>query len=229
MYIKFKIKWYNNPIKFCIIEIYYLVYHYTVANSKIYKNYVRKGGFMKRATATALSCVVLGWFYFTYLDDHLARQIAYPFNYKEEVIAAAEKEQVPPSLVASVILAESKYKNTAESETGALGLMQLMPDTARWVAQQVGHGHYTDRQLKEPTINIELGTWYLGHLLKEFNGNQVLALAAYNAGRGHVESWLRENNWNGMVDTIPFPETRSYVKAVLQYQERYEALYGNNY
>ena len=113
---------------------------------------------MKRATATALSCVVLGWFYFTYLDDHLARQIAYPFNYKEEVIAAAEKEQVPPSLVASVILAESKYKNTAESETGALGLMQLMPDTARWVAQQVGHGNYTDRQLKEPTINIELGT-----------------------------------------------------------------------
>lgn len=83
---------------------------------------------MKRATATALSCVVLGWFYFTYLDDHLARQIAYPFNYKEEVIAAAEKEQVPPSLVASVILAESKYKNTAESETGALGLMQLMPE-----------------------------------------------------------------------------------------------------
>ena len=77
--------------------------------------------------------------------------------------------------------------------------------------------------------SIELGTWYLGHLLKEFNGDQVLALAAYNAGRGHVESWLRENNWNGMVDTIPLPETRSYVKAVLQYQERYEALYGNNY
>ncbi len=132
---------------------------------------------MKRATATALSCVVLGWFYFTHLDDPLARQIAYPFNYKEEVIAAAD---------------------------------------------------YTDRQLKEPTINIELGTWYLGHLLKEFNGDQVLALAAYNAGRGHVESWIHENYWNGMVDTIPFPETRSYVKAVLQYQERYEALYGND-
>ena len=175
---------------------------------------------MKRATATALSCVVLGWFYFTYLDDHFARQIAYPFNYKEEVIAAAEKEQVPPSLVASVILAESKYKNTAESETGALGLMQLMPDTARWVAQQVGHGNYTDRQLKEPTINIELGTWYLGHLLKEFNGDQVLALAAYNAGRGHVESWIHENNWNGMVDTIPFPETREFVKSVVTARDR---------
>ena len=122
-----------------------------------------------------------------------------------------------------------KYKNTAESETGALGLMQLMPDTARWVAQQVGHGNYTDRQLKEPETNIELGTWYLGHLLKEFNGDEVQALAAYNAGRGHVESWLNENKWNGMVDTIPFPETRSYVKAVLQYQQKYEALYGNDY
>ena len=198
------------------------MYHYTVANSKIYKNYVRKGGFMKRATATALSCVVLGWFYFTHLDDPIARQVAYPFNYRDVVMVAAEKEQVPPSLVASVILAESKYKNTAESETGALGLMQLMPDTARWVAQQVG-------QLKEPETNIELGTWYLGHLLKEFNGDEVQALAAYNAGRGHVESWLNENKWNGMVDTIPFPETRSYVKAVLQYQEKYEALYGNDY
>ncbi|MFR1903854.1 MAG: transglycosylase SLT domain-containing protein, partial [Veillonella sp.] len=82
---------------------------------------------MKRATATALSCVVLGWFYFAHLDDPLARQVAYPFNYRDVVMAAAEKEQVPPSLVASVILAESKYKNTAESETGALGLMQLMP------------------------------------------------------------------------------------------------------
>jgi len=164
-----------------------------------------------------------------HLDDPLARQVAYPFNYRDVVMAAAEKEQVPPSLVASVILAESKYKNTAESETGALGLMQLMPDTARWVAQQVGHGNYTDRQLKEPETNIELGTWYLGHLLKEFNGDEVQALAAYNAGRGHVESWINENKWNGMVDTIPFPETRSYVKAVLQYQQKYEALYGNDY
>ena len=157
---------------------------------------------MKRATATALSCVVLGWFYFTHLDDPLARQVAYPFNYRDVVMAAAEKEQVPPSLV---------------------------PDTARWVAQQVGHGNYTDRQLKEPETNIELGTWYLGHLLKEFNGDEVQALAAYNAGRGHVESWINENKWNGMVDTIPFPETRSYVKAVLQYQQKYEALYGNDY
>jgi len=66
--------------------------------------------------------------------------------------------------------------------------------------------------------------WHELHQSKRTGFNQVLALAAYNAGRGHVESWIHENNWNGMVDTIPFPETRSYVKAVLQYQERYEQL-----
>ena len=107
--------------------------------------------------------------------------------------------------------------------------MQLMPDTARWVAQQMGHGNYTDRQLKGPETNIQLGTWYLGYLLKEFNGDEVQALAAYNAGRGHVESWIKEKNWNGMVDTIPFPETRMYVKTVLTYQERYESLYGEHH
>lgn len=184
---------------------------------------------MKRTTATALAVVVLGWTYFAHLQSPVARQLAYPFDYRDVVVAVAEKEEVPPSLVASVILAESKYKNTAESETGALGLMQLMPDTARWVAQQMGHGNYTDRQLKEPETNIELGTWYLSYLLKEFNGDEVLALAAYNAGRGHVESWLQEERWNGMVDTIPFPETREYVKNVLNYQERYEELYGTNH
>ena len=164
---------------------------------------------MKRTTATALAVVVLGWFYFNHLQDPVARNVAYPFEYRDVVISAAEKEEVSPALVASVILAESKYKNTAES--------------------QMGHSNYTDRQLKEPEINIQLGTWYLGYLLKEFNGDEVQALAAYNAGRGHVESWVKEKNWNGMVDTIPFPETRMYVKTVLLYQERYEALYGEHY
>ena len=76
---------------------------------------------MKRNTATALAVVVLGWFYFNHMQDPVARYTAYPFDYRDVVVSAAEKEEVSPSLVASVILAESKYKNTAESETGALG------------------------------------------------------------------------------------------------------------
>lgn len=183
---------------------------------------------MKRTTATALAVAMLGWAYFNHFQDPIVRQFAYPYDYRDVVEAVAAKEEVPPSLVASVILAESKYKNTAQSESGAIGLMQLMPDTARWVAQQMGHGNYTDAQLQEPTTNIELGTWYLSYLLKEFNGDEVQALAAYNAGRGHVESWLKEENWNGMIDTIPFPETREYVRNVLTYQERYESLYGDH-
>ena len=66
----------------------------------------------------------------------------------------------------------------------------------------------------------------MGYLLKEFNGDEVQDMDAYKAGSGHVESWVKEKNWNGMIDTIPFPETRMYVKTVLMYQERYEALYG---
>lgn len=73
---------------------------------------------MKRNTATALAVVVLGWFYFNHMQDPVARYTAYPFDYRDVVVSAAEKEEVSPSLVASVILAESKYKNTAESETG---------------------------------------------------------------------------------------------------------------
>ncbi|WP_251421927.1 lytic transglycosylase domain-containing protein [Veillonella agrestimuris] len=182
---------------------------------------------MKRTTATALAVVVLGVAYFCYLQDNVARNTAYPYEYRQVVEAAAIKEGVPASLVASVILAESKYKNTAQSASGAMGLMQLMPETAHWVAEQMGHGNYTDRQLQEPHTNIELGTWYLAHLLQEFNGDEVQALAAYNAGRGHVESWIKDDNWNGMIDTIPFPETREYVRNVLTYQERYEVLYEN--
>ena len=90
----------------------------------------------------------------------------------------------------------------------------------------------TDTDIKAPATNIQLGTWYLGYLMEEFNHNEVLALAAYNAGRGHVESWMEEYQWDknfNDIDAIPFPETRLYVRNVLKYQERYEELYGQDY
>ena len=72
----------------------------------------------------------------------------------------------------------------------------------------MGHGNYTDRQLKEPETNIQLGTWYLGYLLKEFNGDEVQALAAYNAGRGHVESWIKEKIGMAWLIRFHFQKTR---------------------
>ena len=89
----------------------------------------------------------------------------------------------------------------------------------------------TDNDIKEPDTNIKLGTWYLAYLLNEFKGNKVLALAAYNAGRGHVEEWMTQYGWGDDFDNIediPFAETREYVTAVLKNQEKYESLYAGD-
>ena len=100
--------------------------------------------------------------------------------------------------------------------------MQLMPDTAHWIAEQMNEPKLTDNDIKEPDTNIKLGTWYLAYLLNEFKGNKILALAAYNAGRGHVKNgWA--NTIGAMtsddIEQIPFAETREYVTAVLKNQE----------
>ena len=186
---------------------------------------------MKATTLTAWAVIILGSYYFAHGEPYLARQYAYPLNHRAAIEQATATNEVPVSLVASVILAESKYNESAESNRGALGLMQLMPDTAHWIAEQMNQPTMTDSDIKEPNTSIKLGTWYLGYLLEEFRGNKILALAAYNAGRGHVESWMEEKEWKDDFDdisAIPFPETRNYVKSVLKNQERYEDLYGNN-
>ena len=125
-------------------------------------------------------------------------------------------------------MAESKFKENAQSTPGAMGLMQLMPDTASWIREQKGETNVTDEEMREPGMNIDLGTWYLAYLLREFKGNKILALAAYNAGRGNVESWMEENHWDSTfsnIDKIPFAETREYVKKVLQFEKEYETIY----
>ena len=187
---------------------------------------------MKTTTLTAWAMIILGTYYFTYGEPYIAKHYAYPFEHRATIEAVANTNKIPASLVAGVILAESKYKESAESDRGALGLMQLMPETAHWIAEQMNQPKMNDTDIKAPATNIQLGTWYLGYLMEEFNHNEVLALAAYNAGRGHVESWMEEYQWDknfNDIDAIPFPETRLYVRNVLKYQERYEELYGQDY
>ena len=99
-------------------------------------------------------------------------------------------------------------------------MMQLMPKTAEWIAQE-GELQYTD--LKEPRQNIMLGTWYIDYLLKKYHNNEVLALAAYNAGRGNVDEWITEYDWKDdftNIKEIPFPETREFVKLVVETRDR---------
>ncbi|MDU5300930.1 MAG: lytic transglycosylase domain-containing protein [Dialister micraerophilus] len=132
----------------------------------------------------------------------------------------AHKYRVQRHLVEAVMHAESKFDQKAVSHVGAVGMMQLMPKTAEWIAQE-GELQYTD--LKEPRQNIMLGTWYIDYLLKKYHNNEVLALAAYNAGRGNVDEWITEYGWKDdftNIKEIPFPETREFVKLVVETRDR---------
>lgn len=156
------------------------------------------------------------------------QRFAFPMHYREEIWRAAAKYDVSPYLVAAVIQSESRYNKEARSRKGAIGLMQLMPETARWALPQLGYSASAEQFLHEPELNIEVGTWYLRWLLDYYEGNWAAAIAAYNAGQGTVDRWLREGRWDGRLDNleqIPYPETRRYVQRVFYYYEKYRKIY----
>lgn len=139
------------------------------------------------------------------------------------IVQCAEEEQISPSLLEAVILTESKFNEKAVSHVGAVGMMQLMPETAHWISEQSG---LPSDNLASPEQNIPLGAWYLNYLLGQYHNNEVFALAAYNAGRGNVDEWIEKNHWpEGFsdMDKIPFPETREFVKSVVSARDRLEA------
>ncbi|MGI6358746.1 MAG: lytic transglycosylase domain-containing protein [Bacillota bacterium] len=152
----------------------------------------------------------------------------YPLSHQQVIVREARLRRVDPSLVAAVINVESRWQANAVSPKGAAGLMQLMPSTADWVAEQMGLSAFQQQELFSPEVNIRLGTWYLANLLKEFGQELPVAVAAYNGGRGNVEGWLTQGIWDGTLEdagSIPFEETRRYVRKVLQQQLIYRSLY----
>lgn len=173
-------------------------------------------------------CMAFSFFFAMQLES-MQRQYLYPYPYRSVIEHYAEKYHVDSSLVAGIILSESKFQIEAKSKRGAVGLMQLMPETALWIAEQLGDREYNLAVLHEPQKNIEYGTWYIASLEDEFGGNEVLALAAYNAGRGNVYDWMEEKHWDmdfQEVSAIPYEETRTYVASVLKNRQKYMELYG---
>ena len=173
-------------------------------------------------------CVAFS-FFFAMQSESMQRQYLYPYPYRSVVEHYAAKYHVDSSLVAGMILSESKFRSEAKSHRGAVGLMQLMPETALWISEQIDDEEYSLGALHEPQKNIEYGTWYIASLEEEFGGNDVLALAAYNAGRGNVHDWMEENHWSmdfHEVSAIPYEETRAYVASVLKNRQKYLQLYG---
>lgn len=181
-------------------------------------------------TRTALAILMICLYYFGYIQPWIEKNYIYPNQYNNLVVEAAQKNSLSPDLIMAVILAESKSQIDVKSAPGALGLMQIMPDTAKWVQEQRGQKILNEEELKRPENNIAIGSWYLGHLWREFEGNKILALAAYNAGHGHVLEWIEKYHWDknfNNIDEIPFPETREYIKKVLNYEKEYQRIYGN--
>lgn len=154
---------------------------------------------------------------------------ALPLRHQDTIRQQAHDKQLDPSLIAGVIYAESKFSDST-SPAGALGLMQLLPSTAHFIAQRSGGTAFTTEDLSTPEINIAYGSWYLRYLLDRYDGDEVLALAAYNGGMGNVDRWVADERSRGDrldVADIPFPETRAYVERVLDARRQYRATYAD--
>ena len=155
----------------------------------------------------------------------------YPLQYQGEIWRHAEEYRLDPYLVCAVTHTESRFRPAAVSRLGAVGLMQLMPDTGIWIGDHLGL-ELTESDLTDPETNILLGCWYLRHLLDQFEEDYTLALAAYNGGIGNVRKWLDDPELSAdgeHLDHIPFAETAGYVGKVEKAWDKYRELYGDEY
>ncbi len=140
----------------------------------------------------------------------------------------AELKRLDPALIAAVIYAESKFE-PRPSPAGAEGLMQILPQTAYYIAHLSGGRTFTAADLATPEINVAYGSYYLRYLLDHYNGNEMLAVAAYNGGLTNVDRWVaraREEGQSLTIESIPFAETRQYVQRVLAAQQEYRTTYA---
>lgn len=139
---------------------------------------------------------------------------------------AAEK-RLDPALIAAVIYAESKFE-PRPSSAGAQGLMQILPATAYYLAHLSGGRRFTASDLSSPSINVAYGSYYLRYLLNHYDGDEMLAVAAYNGGLANVDRWVAQAKAAGThltAEQIPFPETREYVQRVLAAEQAYRSSY----
>ncbi|MEA2309606.1 MAG: soluble lytic murein transglycosylase [Thermoleophilaceae bacterium] len=154
------------------------------------------------------------------------REITLPLRHEDIIRQQARAKNLDPALIAAVIYQESKFRPRTSS-AGAEGLMQVLPSTAKFIARRTGGTAFVPSDLGTPQVNIAYGSYYLRYLLNRYDGNETLAVAAYNAGETNVGSWIAKAGGAGAFNPkdIPFPETRAYVKNVERHQKDYRSHY----
>jgi soluble lytic murein transglycosylase len=182
----------------------------------------RSGGRKRRIAVGVTALIVgLGVALFLFRGEDLIRSVTLPLKHEDIIRQQAHEKGVPADLIAAVIYAESRFRDQTSS-AGARGLMQITPQTAQIIEDKSGGSTFTLQDLSDPDLNIRYGTFYLKYLLNRFGGNEVAAIAAYNAGETNVESWggaaLTESD-------IKFAETRGYVDDVLAKRKDYRRSY----
>jgi len=185
---------------------------------------------MSRRTLATIAAVAIGVLATAFAVSRLdtaVRKLALPLNHAEVIREQAAEKHINPALIAAVIYAESKF-DPRPSTAGAEGLMQILPDTAQYIAHLSGGTRFVASDLATPSINVAYGSYYLRYLLDHYDGDEMLALAAYNAGLANVDSWVAHAGAAGhrlTMDAIPFTETRAYVHRVLDAQRAYRLTY----
>ena len=178
--------------------------------------------------ALAVALVALGVYYVGEYRRR-AEYAQYPFRFREEIVAAAREFELEPWHVAAVVRCESSFREQALSGAGAMGLMQIMPETGSWIAGKLGEKDtYADENLYRPEFNLRYGCWYLHWLMERYHGDRTLVTAAYHAGQGTVDKWLADGEVSAdgqTLTTIPYDSTRVYVQRVLAACEKYRTMY----
>jgi soluble lytic murein transglycosylase len=180
--------------------------------------------------AVLLAGVFVAWatvsdWYRPWMPSAVGR-LGFPLHYVADIRSAAQRNHLDPALVAAVIYAESHFDQNVQSRSGAVGLMQVMPATAQEIARKSGGVTFVTSDLGTARINILYGCFYLRRLLDQYQGSIVETLAAYNAGAGNVDAWVRASGHALRTADIPFGETRKYVERVLSVRAIYRHIYG---
>lgn len=193
------------------------------------KHYGKTSWVWQLLAACIIFMMCLRWGgYKIWTSDYVQMRLVYMWDYQQDIVTYSQKNKIDPFLVAAIVKNESGFNHNAVSNVGAIGLMQIMPETGEWIAKQMGLPNYTKESLYETQMNIRMGCWYVAELDAEFKHNLALIMIAYNAGRGQTKTWMQENGWDYNFNDpskIPYPDTREYVQKVLRDRDKYYLLY----